>query len=186
MASARNPWDRADGETQTSFSRFRSYLSMAPPRSRAEAAELLGVKRRTVDTAMDRGRWVERAAAYDDAMAKAADRAAMSTAEDMQRRHMEAVHAMLRRGVHAITEADLTEARDGVPMIDKAVRLERLLVGEATERTESRISSLDRDPDLSRLTDDERAEWLALEDDPKMLRWLELDDKARGRGRESL
>ena len=186
MAIARKKWERQESDTDLSYGRFRTYLSMEPPRSRVEAAKALGLKKRTIDDMMHRHRWHDRALAYDERMAKAADRAAMSTAEDMQRRHMEAVHAMLRRGVHAITEADLTEARDGVPMIDKAVRLERLLVGEATDRTESRISSLDRDPDLSRLTDDERAEWLALEDDPKMLRWLELDDKARGRGRESL
>ena len=186
MTDARKEWDRIEGETSLAFERFRAYLSMDRPRSREGAAELARCSVQALHHMANRHRWVARAAAYDDAMAKAADRAAMSTAEDMQRRHMEAVHAMLRRGVSAITEADLTEARDGVPMIDKAVRLERLLVGEATDRTESRISSLDRDPDLSRLTDDERAEWLALEDDPKMLRWLELDDKARGRGRESL
>ena len=161
MADARKEWGRREGETELAFSRFREYLTMETPRSRVVAAKDMGISIGALNRMALKHKWPQRAAAYDDAMAKAADRAAMSTAEDMQRRHMEAVHAMLRRGVSAITEADLTEARDGVPMIDKAVRLERLLVGEATERTESRISSLDRDPDLSRLTDDERAEWLA-------------------------
>ena len=168
------------------FSRFRVYLSMEAPRSRTESAEELGLNYHTFNTMARKYKWLERARAYDDRMASRCAEAAMSAAEDMERRHLDAVRSMLSCGRSAIENALLVDPRDGVPMIDKGVRLERLIVGQATERTESHMSEIDRPPDLSKLTPEENAEYRELRELDTTRRWMALFDKARGRGIESL
>lgn len=182
MDSARKEWDRRPGETDLAYNRFRIYIQADRPRRRDVICEKLGVTAATLNACIARGDWVARAAAYDDAMADAADRAALSHAETMQAKHLGLLQAMLERGLELIKEGD-GDARAGAKMVTEGVRLERLIVGDATDRTERQVSTIDLDPDLRRLDDDERAEWLAGLEDEHVLRWLELDDKARARRR---
>jgi len=179
----RQPWEQQDGESATSWERFRIYLELPLPRSRIVLSERTGVSRRALDDMALRNRWVERARAWDAEVQRRLDAATLDETEARHRKHLQAVRASIARGVRAVADANgEVSPAEGARMIDHGIRLERVLLGEAESRSELVLAGALPELDLERLTPEERGELRALLDRPEVARAFKLDDKARGRG----
>lgn len=126
----------------TAFAAFVAYRDLGPDRSGAKAAKALGKSTRTLDRWTSRHRWVERALAWDEHLDDKACEAAESEVEERTRRHLEYCRKMQAIGMarlEAIDEDDPTddvETDEARRLLDTAIKLERLIAGEADSRTD--------------------------------------------------
>jgi hypothetical protein len=164
----RQPWERLPDETEEAHALFRTFLALDPPRRLNQVAKLSHRAVRTISEYSSRRQWFARAAAYDDAQKQAMDRAALGEVERIGREHARAAAlirdlglAELQRRARKVRRAmDLGENdlgdqiisdRDALAMFREGALLERLVIGQATERKATEESPWD----LSKLTAEE-------------------------------
>jgi len=129
-----------DGEGDGAFERLEFYCSLGPGRSLGEVATRYGVSVRTVGNASSAWRWAERASAWDDSQAEARARVHISEAEELAREHSRRWKIIGDKALEAFESIQSSELspRDALAMADRATHYQRLGIGEATERTETR------------------------------------------------
>jgi hypothetical protein len=166
-------WERRDTESDSQYAAFRLYLSFPPPRpSLPEVARRVGKSTITIRRYSADHKWAARTRDWDNRLANihagVAAEIAVEDADKITREHLAAIRTMRELG-HLVLAQSLDIARktgraEDVPprvagaLIRDAVTLERLVLGDATERTETRAQDLD----LTRLTGEEAEQLLAL------------------------
>uniref|UniRef100_A0A6M3J9P6 Terminase n=1 Tax=viral metagenome TaxID=1070528 RepID=A0A6M3J9P6_9ZZZZ len=157
---AAKPWDRLDEEGKTAYLAFREFLRR---RDTQIVADRIGRSVRTVRNYSAAHRWIERADAWDAEQYRAEDEAMLDERAQLAREHLRHWSALrklaMSEAARLINEAK-TRGPDGAPgvisdrvmvqIMDLATRNERLVIGEATDRTE--VSEI---IDTSRLTDEQ-------------------------------
>ena len=168
MSGKRKPWDRQDGETDAGFRAFVVYRDMGAERSLRKAAELHGCSQQALGRFSKRWAWVERSGQWDRKVDQHRTRAVLSEVERMHHRHtrlamrlqdvagmeLERLERRLRKKLKKSAQddsGDVTSANDISKTTVRAVNVERLARGEATERVETKI-------DLSALSVEELRE----------------------------
>ena len=160
METIGQPWDRRRGESAEHHGLLRRYLEMGSGRKLADLAEAVGRPVKSVQRLSSQHDWVERAAAYDAHLDARVDALTTDAVAAMRLEHMRALEILRKHGI-MLAAKERGTAGDGRAMIETAIRLERLLIGEATDRQEMRVQ-VESDRDLSVLTDDELATYRAL------------------------
>lgn len=168
MSGKRKPWDRQDGESSAAFESFIAYRDLGLKRTLSQAAEVVGKTRGGLCKLSTEWGWVERCAAYDRKADQHRTRAHLSEIEKMHARHirlatrlqdvagleLERLERRIRKKLKLRAgddKGDVTGANDISKTTVRAVGIERLARGEATERVETTV-------DLSALSVEELKE----------------------------
>jgi hypothetical protein len=123
----KNPWDRQPRETSKAFAAFGDYLALDPSKRRlAEAARVHGKSEGTLARWCRRWRWVERALAWDDHVAREAREAELQAVRDMREREINFGQAMQALGGAKISE--LAEAIEKGQPVTLTVNEARMLI----------------------------------------------------------
>ena len=150
-----NPWNRRSNEPDSAWEAFELYCTMGPgARSNANVGRTLGKSKALADRWSSKWGWVERARAYDMHMADVVQKRLEAEMGEMAVRHvklgknLQAVSGVvLQEWARRIQEGevDLKDVpvqvlskitRDSALTAKTGVEIERLAVGESTEKVE--------------------------------------------------
>ena len=146
----RNPWQQRKSESMRSFMAFEEYRQLGPARTLQMVEAATGLSEGALRSLSSRHNWQKRARAWDDFIAGKASDSLEFEAKRLAQKHLDALDEMRTRGLELI-QLDSARPSDGVSMLKFSISMERLAMGEATERLEVRNATWD----LSGLTSDE-------------------------------
>ena len=115
---------------------FDFYFSLGPGRSYDAVAKKFGVSKRSVTTLATKADWQGRLASLHQRARERSDAKAIETLEQMSERHIKALQFVFAKGIETLRATPMESAADAVRAILSAIKHERLVRGEATERTE--------------------------------------------------
>jgi len=113
---------------------FSQYLAMGPERSYEALARRLGVTKRTVTRTATKERWQERIVKIEQQARERADEAAIETLQAINARHLKMLRAIQGKALQALQALPLATGMDAVRSIEIAIKQERLILGEPSER----------------------------------------------------
>ncbi len=113
---------------------FSFYLSLGIKRNYEAVAAKYGVSRRGVAEFAKREQWKERLASLDARARAIAEEKALESIEAMNERHLKESRFLQSKGIERLKEELDSVA---VKAITAGIQLERLIRGQATERTEN-------------------------------------------------
>ena len=120
---------------------FLRYAQMGRTRSMRKLAEEAGVSLSTVSHASKRDGWMERIKKWDQEALDRVGEEVIDELADMNRRHLEDLRSV-RDLAFEILEKDNPTANECLKAIFDSIKLERLVRGEATERTDSPVPTI--------------------------------------------
>jgi hypothetical protein len=142
---------------------FDFYVSLGHQRTYQQVADKYGVTRRGVQKVADRDNWGERLDAIEREVQERAEKALVESVAEVRARHLKMLKGISGRAVKAIAEHPLETGMEGIRAAEIAIKLERIIVGEPSERTEHTIAETTRqemDRFLSRADEmDDEADW---------------------------
>jgi len=142
---------------------FDFYVSLGHTRTYQQVADKYDVSRRAVQKVADRDDWGARLDAIEREAQDRAEKALTETVAEVRVRHLKMLKGMAGRAVKAISEHPLDSGMEGIKAAEIVIKLERLIVGEPSERTEHTIAEVTRkemDRFLSRMDErDDEADW---------------------------
>ena len=147
---------------------FERYVGMGAQRSFKGLAQELGVTKRAVTKCAAREQWTERLEKIErDARARS-DQKITETMEQMRERHLATLKAMHTRALVALKTYPLTSGMDAVRAAEMAIKLERLVAGEPSERSAVSIEELTKQEirELLVVVDDEEPDGRCGHDQP--------------------
>ena len=121
---------------------FDRYLAIGPSRSYSALAKSLGVSKQAVVQRATREGWKQRAIEIERKARDASDRKAVETLESMNARHLKIAQAMQSKALAALQSVLINNGADAMRSLDMAVKLERLVRGEPSDRTAVAIEDL--------------------------------------------
>ena len=148
---------------------FERYVGMGAQRSFKGLAQELGVTKRAVTKCAAREQWTERLAKIErDARARS-DQKITETLEQMRERHLATLKAMHTRALAALRTYPLTSGMDAMRAAEMAIKLERLVAGEPSERSAVSIEELTKQEirELLVVVDDDEPEGEDANDEPE-------------------
>jgi|GEM_PF-2514678 len=157
---APRPWERQPGESLAAWTAFQCYRDLGPNRSldevdrrlyqppatgSAEAQPSAARKRRRghIGAWSCRFSWVQRVAAWDAHVDREGRTAHLEAVKAMNERHAAAARSLQSRALEALQGMQATDlaAADVLRFLVEACKLERLAVGEVTERSAQEIKN---------------------------------------------
>jgi hypothetical protein len=114
---------------------FAAYVNLGPGRSYQAIADEYGVHKRTVVRTAEREEWAARLAAIERKAREAVDEKLAGELQDRKLRQRKLVVAIASRAAKALFDFPLKSGFEGIRAAELAIKLERLLDGEATENT---------------------------------------------------
>jgi hypothetical protein len=116
---------------------FTFYVSLGPGRSYETVAAKYGVSKRGVVEHAKRERWQERVARLETRARAQAEEKALESIEIMNERHLQESRFLQSRGLEGLRSGRLELYGASGRLVELGVKLERLIRGQATERSES-------------------------------------------------
>jgi hypothetical protein len=116
---------------------FSFYVSLGPRRSYDAVAAKYGASRRGVADHAKREHWQERVAKLETRARADAETKAAESLEAMNQRHLQEARFLQSRGLEGLKSGRLELYAANGRLVELGVKLERLVRGQATERTES-------------------------------------------------
>ena len=135
---------------------FTCYASLGPARSYRAVAEKFGVTKRTVTRVATKERWCERIEKMEREARIKAEEKARESLEAMHERHLKALKVIQGKALEALRSMSISSAMHAVRALDLAIKQERTIRGEPTDRTAVSVEETIRQ---------EYARWLGPEDD---------------------
>lgn len=123
---------------------FEYYVALGPERSYQLCANHFGVLKRSICKLAKRQGWSARLAAIEADVQARVDAKLADEMEEMRLRHRKLLKAVSIRAAKALAEIPLATGMEGVRAAEIAVKLERLLAGQASERTELSVAEVTR------------------------------------------
>jgi len=148
---------------------FAFYVNLGPGRSYQAIADEYGMHKRTVVRTAEREEWATRLAAIEKKAREAVDQQLAGELQERKLRQRKLVLAVASRAAKAISEFPLRSGIEGIRAAELAIKLERLLDGEATENTSLDIEQVIRRECQELLTVGESDETGPTAEDPKAL-----------------
>ncbi len=121
---------------------FEYYVSLGPTRSYHTVAERYEVTTRAVTKCAARERWSERLVKIEQDARERCDRKLGDVFEEARERHLMTLKAMHARALTALKQYPLSSGMDAMRAAEMVIKLERLVMGEASERTEMTIEEV--------------------------------------------
>lgn len=123
---------------------FEVYLGLGDQRTYAAVARQFNVSKRAVTKRATQEKWTDRLKEIEANARTITDQRASQTLADMNDRHLAMVKAMGLRAMTALKNCQIDNGMDAVRAADMVIKLERLLAGEASKRTELSIEDVTR------------------------------------------
>lgn len=111
------------------------YVSLGPERSYQKVADRYGVSKRAVTKHAVRARWQEKVLELERKAHESVAKKALESLEAMNLRHMKSLKVIQGKALEALRAMPLATAMEAVRAIDIAIRQERLIRGEPSDRT---------------------------------------------------
>lgn len=111
------------------------YLALGPDRSYQKVADHFGVSKRAVTKLAARERWQEKVVELERKARESAEKKALESLEGMNLRHLKSLKIVQGKALEALRSMPLTTAMEAVRALDMAIRQERLIRGEPSDRT---------------------------------------------------
>lgn len=137
---------------------FEFYVGLGADRSYQAVANQYGVTKRAVTNRAKRDGWQPRVEALEAQARRASEQRVVETLEEMNTRHIKSLRVIQARALEALRNMPLESAMDAVRALDIAIRHERLVRGEPTDRTAVNLEQIIRG---------EYARWMRIEDEAK-------------------
>lgn len=116
---------------------FERYVAMGPNRSYQALAEELDVSKRAITKKAAKDGWTERLERIESAVQQKTDQKIAETLEAVRDRHLKTIRAMHSRALTGLKQFPLTDGMQALKAAELTIKLERLVLGESTERTET-------------------------------------------------
>lgn len=123
---------------------FAVYVAMGQSRSYSRVADHYGVSKQSVVRLAGREDWATRLADIEGEMRERAERKAVETLEEVNERHRKMLRAIAGKVVKALSELPLATAWEAVRAAKTVIELERLIHGEASQRSELSVAEITR------------------------------------------
>jgi transposase len=162
-------WEKQRAESIEAHAAFLEYKAQkGPRRSIRDVAKTTGLGATTIYHWSARYRWVERVIAFENEKERVKDKVEFNEVAAMHKRHLKLTTGLQELAAlelkRLLKDAKLEQGSMGAnnlsKVVDRAAKLERLIRGEVTERTESTL-------DLSKLTLEEKQQLKALREKAK-------------------
>ncbi len=114
---------------------YSYYLGMGQARSYDAVAQHYHVSKRAVTNLAGKESWQVKVSAADELARTRAVERAQESIEEMNDRHLKTVQLIQKKALEALRQAPLDSAIDAVRALSTAVRDERLIRGEPTDRS---------------------------------------------------
>ena len=149
---------------------FDYYLGLGSARSHQAVAQKHGVSKRAVTRLAVKERWRERLAELEEKARLGAEQKTLETLEAMNERHLKALRVIQMKALRALKDMSLRSAMEAVRALDLAIRQERLVRGEPTDRTALGVEEIIRR---------EYAQWMTQDDEEETNEESETDDETQ-------
>ena len=150
---------------------FAYYVALGPERSYGAVAAHYGASQRAVQKAASREKWTARLESIEAAVQADTAELLKETLVEMRGRHLKTLRVVHTRAVEALRDRRFDSAMEGVRALEVALKLERLIAGEASTRADLIVRELRRREEDQLLVEDVVTDAFASEDD-------ELDSEA--------
>ncbi|MEM7517345.1 MAG: hypothetical protein AAF368_10535 [Planctomycetota bacterium] len=124
---------------------FAFYAGLGPDRSYSDVAREFGVSKRTLIRRAKSEDWLARIEKIEAEARLKMDKKAVESIEEMGERHLKILRAIQGKALATLQRMELGSAMDAVRSLDLAVKSERLLRGDGSERDAERIEELHRE-----------------------------------------
>jgi len=133
---------------------FDFYVGLGSERSYRLVAEQFGVSKRAVTKLAAREHWAERLVNIESEARERSDAKLVETVEEMRSRHLKMARAMGARVISALREYPLGSGMEAMRGAEMVIKLERLIVGEPSDRTAVTVEEVTKRELASWLTDE--------------------------------
>ncbi len=123
---------------------FDFYVGLGSERSYRAVADHYGVTKRAITKLAAREGWAERLANIEQTARELSDQRLAETLEEVRSRHLKTLRAMNARALAALQQYPLTSGMEAMRAAETVIKLERLIVGEPSERTEISVEEATR------------------------------------------
>jgi len=134
---------------------FQFYVSQGIHRSLRVVAREFKVNKRTIQKVSKRNQWQPRLREIERIAREQATKEMIRDMSEVSERHLKLARAIQSRGAQALQKLEFDSAWHGAKAIEMAAKLERLVLGEATERTAPSVAEATRREVETLLTTDE-------------------------------
>lgn len=114
---------------------FDLYVGLGADRSYQRVADEFGVSKRAVTKLAARERWQEHVVALERKAREGTEKRALESLEGMNLRHLKSLKVVQGKALEALRSMPLSTAMEAVRALDMAIRQERLIRGEPSDRT---------------------------------------------------
>ncbi len=121
---------------------FEYYVALGPGRSYRTVADRCGVTKRAVTKHAAREGWTSRLEKIEQEAREKSDGKLVEVLGEMHDRHLKTVRAMNARALTALKQYPLSSGMEAMRAAELAIKLERLIVGEPSERTEVSVEEI--------------------------------------------
>ena len=121
---------------------FEFYVGLGPSRSYQGVAERYGVTKRGIAKHASRDGWRERLDRIEQEAREKSDEKLVDVLGETRDRHLKTVRFMQARALTALKQYPLSSGMEAMRAAELAIKLERLIVGEPSERTEMNIEEI--------------------------------------------
>jgi hypothetical protein len=123
---------------------FDAYLALGERRSYSTIAKQYGVSKRCVTKRASQEGWTERLAKIEADARAISDHKATEELAAMRERHLATLKVMGMRVLAALRDCTIKDGMDAIRAADITIKLERLLAGEVSKRTELSVAEVTR------------------------------------------
>ncbi len=113
---------------------FDHYVGLGPERSYETVAQHYGVTKRAVTKRASNEGWQKRLSGLEAQARQRSDEAIIESIEQMKVRHLKTLQVVQRKALEALKSFSLNTAMEAVRALDVAIKQERLIRGEPSER----------------------------------------------------
>ena len=128
---------------------FEYYVGLGPGRSYQAVADKYDVTKRAVTKHATQKEWSRRLESLEREAQEKSDKKLGESLEEIRERHLRTLRAMHARALTALKQYPLTSGMEAMRAAEMAIKLERLVVGEASERSAVSVEEVTRN-ELSR------------------------------------
>lgn len=121
---------------------FSFYVSLGVKRSYLAVAQHYGASKASVTKLATRENWQKRVREIEDRARQASDERAVESLEAINGRHLKSMRVVQAKALEALRTMTLADAMDAVRALDMAVRQERLILGEPTDRSAVNVEEI--------------------------------------------
>jgi transposase len=121
---------------------FEYYFALGPARSYRAVADHFGCSKTTVGNTATRENWAGRIAERERKAQEKVEERAIETLADVRSRHLKMVRTVEAKALEGLRQLPLETGMECVRALDMALKAERLILGEPTERHATDIEAI--------------------------------------------